>query len=163
MKPYGIHETAVVGSPPEHRDWQFGDRMFYPEIHETARVNAFCTIDAGLHKPTRIGPRTFCMARIHVGHDAQIGADCELAPGTVIGGHAVLEDGVRCGIGVLVLPFKHVGAGARLGAGAVVTKDVPAGEVWCGNPARKLVKKATGVFLTECEERGWDEYAEAFA
>lgn len=138
MRPTGIHERAVIGSPPEHREWQCGDVMRYPEISETARVNAYCTIDSGLKEPTRIGPRTFCMAHVHVGHDAQIGADCELAPGTVIGGHAVLEDGVRCGIGVLVLPFKRIGRGARLGAGAVVTKDVPAGEVWVGNPARKL-------------------------
>jgi acetyltransferase-like isoleucine patch superfamily enzyme len=78
------------------------------------------------------------MKTCHVGHDAQIGADCELAPGTVIGGHAVLEDGVRCGIGVLVLPGKRVGRGARLGAGAVITKDVPPNETWVGNPARKL-------------------------
>lgn len=78
------------------------------------------------------------MTKTHVGHDAQIGNAVELAPGTIIGGHAILEDGVRCGIGVLVKPGIRVGAGARLGAGAVVVKDVPAGEVWIGNPARKL-------------------------
>lgn len=138
MRPTGWHWTAVVGEPPESRTWSLGDETHFPEIDPSARLNAFVTVDAGLHEPTRIGARTFCMTKTHVGHDAQVGADCELAPGTVIGGHAVLEDGVRCGIGVLVRPFIRVGAGARLGAGAVVVKDVPAGEVWCGNPARKL-------------------------
>lgn len=137
-RPTGIHDTAVIGEPPEHREWMEGDNYFLPVIHPTARVNALSTIDSGLHSPTRVGVRSFVMARCHIGHDAQIGADCELAPGTVIGGHAILEDGVRCGIGVLVKPGVRVGAGARLGAGAVVVKDVPAGEVWCGNPARKL-------------------------
>jgi acetyltransferase-like isoleucine patch superfamily enzyme len=100
------------------------------------------------------------MKRVHVGHDAQIGADCELAPGTVIGGHAVLEDGVRCGIGALILPRKRVGAGARIGAGAVVTKDVPPGETWVGNPARPLGSAAPAPALDPYEEWGawWDEH-----
>jgi UDP-N-acetylglucosamine acyltransferase len=133
-----IHDTAVIGSPPEHRDWKLGDPVLKPEIHPTAKINAFATVDGGLHQPTRVGARSFLMAHTHVGHDAQIGADVELAPGTVIGGHAVLEDGVRAGIGVMVRPFIRVGKGARLGAGAVVVKDVPAGEVWAGNPAKLL-------------------------
>lgn len=133
-----IHPTAIIGDPPEHREWKPGDKTYQPEIDPTARINSYVTVDAGLHAPTKVGARTFLMTKTHVGHDAQIGADCELAPGTVIGGHAVLEDGVRCGVGVLVRPFIHVGKGARLGAGAVVVKDVPAGEVWIGNPARRL-------------------------
>jgi acetyltransferase-like isoleucine patch superfamily enzyme len=42
------------------------------------------------------------------------------------------------GVGVLVRPYITIGDGARLGAGAVVITDVPAGEVWAGNPARPL-------------------------
>ena len=136
----GVHPTAVIGDPPEHRDWRPGVPTFAPEIDPTARINSFVTVDAGLKAPTRVGARTFLMTKTHVGHDAVIGDDCELAPGTVIGGHAVLGNRVRCGIGVLVRPFITVGDGARLGAGAVVVKDVPAGEVWVGNPARKLEK-----------------------
>lgn len=133
-----IDERALIGAPPEHREWPAERWGMRPEIADSARVSAFCTVDAGIKQPTRIGERTWLMKTVHVGHDAQIGDDCELAPGTVIGGHVVLEDRVRCGIGVLVLPFKRIGAGARLGAGAVVTKDVPAGETWVGNPAHRL-------------------------
>jgi acyl-[acyl carrier protein]--UDP-N-acetylglucosamine O-acyltransferase len=156
LKPRGVHVTAVIGSPPEHRDWQHGDQVHTPDIHHSARVNAFVTVDGGLKSRTRVGALTFVMAHCHIGHDAQIGDGCELAPGTVIGGHAVLEDGVRCGIGVLVRPFVRVGAGARLGAGAVVVKDVPAGEVWVGNPARKLA--ADDWAGRERERDGWDEW-----
>ena len=136
-----IHETALIGQPPEHRDHRWNTPGIPPEIARTATIEAFCTVDAGIHEPTRIGERSWLLKHVHVGHDAQIGADCELAVGTVIAGHAILEDGVRCGINVSVRPFVRVGKGARLGAGAVVVKDVPAGEVWVGNPARKLEKK----------------------
>lgn len=156
-----VHPTAVIGGPPEHRDWFPGDSRYVPVIAKSARVNAFVTVDAGLHEPTRIGERVFLMAHVHVGHDAQIGADCELAPGTVIGGHAILEDGVHCGIGVLVKPFVRVGEGARLGMGAVVTRDVPAGEVWVGNPARRLVRKPETEGLSAFELEGWEQIAEA--
>jgi acyl-[acyl carrier protein]--UDP-N-acetylglucosamine O-acyltransferase len=131
-------QTAVVGHPPEHRDWKPGDPMFAPQIAASARLEAFVTVDAGMHEPTRVGERSWLMKHTHQGHDAQIGADCELAPGAVVCGHAVLEDGVRVGVNASILPFVRVGKGARIGAGAVVTRDVPAGEVWAGNPARNL-------------------------
>lgn len=152
------HTTAVIGSPPEHRGWHPGDEMFFPFIAETAQLNAFSTVDAGVEQPTRIGDEAWLLAHAHVGHDAQIGARCELAPGTVIGGYAVLEEDVHCGIGVLVLPRRHIGRGARLGAGAVVTKDVPAGAVYVGNPAKQLAK-AISEFMTPSEEEGWEELA----
>lgn len=133
-----IHPTAIIGDPPEHRDCPPIPHQLVPEIAPSARINSFVTVDAGINEPTRVGARSFLMTKTHVGHDAQIGNDVELAPGTIIGGHAILEDGVRCGVGVLVKPGVRIGEGACLGAGAVVVKDVPAGEVWCGNPARKL-------------------------
>lgn len=150
-----IHETAIIGSPPQHRNHRWTNPGIQPEIADTATLEAFVSVDAGIEMPTRIGERSWLLKNVHVGHDAQIGDDCELAVGTVIAGHAVLEDGVRCGINVSVRPFVRVGKGARLGAGAVVVKDVPPGEVWVGNPAKKLRSGATGEVLTECEEEGW--------
>lgn len=44
--------------------------------------------------------------------------------------------GATIGAGCVVLPGITIGEGAFVAAGSVVTKDVPAGELWLGNPAR---------------------------
>ena len=49
-----------------------------------------------------------------------------------------LEDGCDIGVGAILLPGITVGRGAQVGAGAVVTHDVPPRSVVVGNPARLL-------------------------
>lgn len=44
--------------------------------------------------------------------------------------------GATIGAGSTILPGITIGENAFIAAGSVVTKDVPAGEVWLGNPAR---------------------------
>jgi acyl-[acyl carrier protein]--UDP-N-acetylglucosamine O-acyltransferase len=136
-----IHPTAIIGDPPEHRDWKPGDPLYHPQIDETARVFALVTVDSGRRGPTRVGARTWLMKHVYIGHDAVIGADCELAAGTVIAGHVTIGDRVRVGVNACVRPFINVGEGARIGAGAVVVKDVEPGVVVAGNPARPLPPK----------------------
>jgi acyl-[acyl carrier protein]--UDP-N-acetylglucosamine O-acyltransferase len=161
-RPGFIHPTAEIGNPPEHRDWAKQQVEHFPQIHSTAQVNAFVTVDAGYKDPTRIGARSFAMAHCHLGHDCQIGEDVELAPHCSVGGHVEIGNGVRVGQGALFKPFVKVGDGARIGMGAVVVKDVPAGETWVGNPAKKLEKKvATGPVLTDDELEAWERLAEA--
>lgn len=50
----------------------------------------------------------------------------------------IIGNDVWIGSRVIILPGVHIGDGAVIGAGAVVTKDVPPYEVWGGNPARFL-------------------------
>ncbi|MEI6338922.1 MAG: acyltransferase [Verrucomicrobiota bacterium] len=49
---------------------------------------------------------------------------------TRVGKHASI------GANATILPGVSIGEGAMIGAGSVVTRDVPAGELWLGNPAR---------------------------
>lgn len=134
----GRDQSAIIGHAPEHRDWTPDDMTFPPIIGEAARIEAFVTVDAGMRGYTKVGARTWLMKHVHVGHDAVIGEDCEVAPGAVICGHAVIGDRVRIGVNASILPGVRVGARARIGAGAVVTRNVPSGEIWAGNPARRL-------------------------
>ena len=50
----------------------------------------------------------------------------------------VVEDGARIGAGVTVVCGVTIGQNALVGSGAVVTKNIPAGETWAGVPARRL-------------------------
>ena len=52
----------------------------------------------------------------------------------------VIKKGAVIGTGSTVLPGLTIGENAMVGAGSVVTKNIPAGEVWFGNPAQ-FVKK----------------------
>lgn len=154
-RPSGIHPLASVGGAPESRGLSIGDAYYMPVIHPTVLVHAFCTIDGGLEQPTRIGANSFLMARVHVGHDCQIGSDCEFGAGVVLCGHVQIGNGARLGGNTWVKPRVKIGELAVIGGGSVVVKDVPAGETWVGNPARRLVKgNSEPLVLEPCSECG---------
>ena len=46
--------------------------------------------------------------------------------------------GGRIGAGATILPGKVIGPDAMLAAGSVLTHDIPAHELWAGNPARYM-------------------------
>ncbi len=131
----GIDQTAVIGHPPEYRDWTPEDPMYEPKLGVRVRIEAFVSVDAGVEVPTEIGDRTWLMKHVHVGHDARVGMDCELSPGVVVGGYCNIGHRVKIGVNACLRPHINVGRDAVIGAGAVVVKDVPPGEVWAGNPA----------------------------
>jgi maltose O-acetyltransferase len=103
-----------------------------------------------------VGPRTFAnwglvaadVARIEIGADVQIGPNVQLLTPT----HPVepeprrakweaaepitIGDNVWLGGGVIVCPGVTIGADTVVGAGAVVVRDLPAGVLAVGNPAR---------------------------
>lgn len=48
----------------------------------------------------------------------------------------VVRRGASIGVGSTILCGIEIGENAMIGAGSVVTKDIPAGELWMGNPAK---------------------------
>ncbi len=73
-----------------------------------------------------IGPNvTFCNDR----HPKSRNKDWVLEP-------VIIEDGASIGANSTILPGVTIGANAMIGAGSVVTRDVPAGVLVFGNPAK---------------------------
>ncbi len=61
----------------------------------------------------------------------------------------VIEDGAWIGIGAIVLKGVRIGDRARIGAGAVVTADVPPGATIAGNPGRLLAPRGLGMTVLD--------------
>lgn len=117
--------------------------------------------DASLSGPVEVGPGSILLAGVIATADVRIGAHVVVMPGVVFTHDDVVEDGVTItagvrlaggvqvgagaylGSGALVREHVRIGAGAIVGMGAVVLDDVPAGEIWVGNPARLLRSVAT--------------------
>ncbi|MFP5425766.1 MAG: serine O-acetyltransferase [Gammaproteobacteria bacterium] len=112
----------------------FGRWMTGIEIHPGATIGRRFFIDHGMG--------------IVIGETAEIGDDVTLYQGVTLGGtswnkgkrHPTLENGVVVGAGAKVLGPFTVGAGAKIGSNAVVTKEVPPGATAVGIPGRIIVK-----------------------
>ncbi|WP_168929805.1 serine acetyltransferase [Nocardioides sp. GY 10127] len=101
-----------------------------------------------------VGPRLrlFHPHTVVVNPGVVIGADCVLRHGTTLGnvveadgrerGNPVIGDRVELGATCAVLGPVHVGDDARVGALAVVTRDVAPGQVVVGAPARPVARPA---------------------
>lgn len=113
-------------------------------------------VDYGEH--IHIGARTFVnynltaldVASITIGEDCQIGPNVQLLTPThpvaaqprrdkIEGARPItIGDNVWLGGGVIVCPGVTIGSDSVIGAGSVVTRDIPAGVVAVGNPARVI-------------------------
>lgn len=108
-----------------------------------------------IHPGAKIGKNLFIDHGVGVviGETADIGDNVTIYHGVTLGGtdpangiagkrHPTISDNAILGSGSQILGPVIVGEGARIGANAVVTKDVPAGAVMIGIPARSTLLDA---------------------
>ncbi len=70
--------------------------------------------------------------------------------------HILIDSDVWIGQNVIILPsVKHIGTGAIIAAGAIVTKDIPPYEIWGGVPARFIKKRFTDSISKELLASEW--------
>ena len=123
---------------------------------------------SNIHPDAKIGEDCKLHSHLWIGADVVIGDNCKIEAFAFIPDGVTLEDNVflgprvtftndkyppsgkwaktlvkRCayiGAGAIILPGLIIGENAKIGAGSVVTKDVPDEETWIGNPAKVLTK-----------------------
>ena len=79
-------------------------------------------------------------ALVHIGHDARIKKNVEIAAGAIIGGFDVIGEGTFIGINACIRNRITMGTGSMIGMGATVVKGVDSKQTVVGNPARPMVK-----------------------
>jgi acetyltransferase-like isoleucine patch superfamily enzyme len=127
------------------RVWNFVN-MYECEVGRDSMIGTFVEIQAGV----RIGDRTRVQSHTFICELVTIGSDCFIGHGVMFINdteppqvdrekwkETVIEDHVSIGSNATILPVR-IGKGAMIGAGAVVTRDVPANAVVAGVPARVL-------------------------
>ncbi len=138
----GLH--AIWAHRVAHRLWNWRLRLLARWLSQFAR---FIT-GVEIHPGATIGPRFFIDhgMGVVIGETAEIGADVTLYHQVTLGGvslehgkrHPTLEDGVVVGTGAKVLGAITIGKNSRIGANAVVVKDVEPNSVVIGIPGKPI-------------------------
>jgi sugar O-acyltransferase (sialic acid O-acetyltransferase NeuD family) len=119
--PVIVHPSAIV----DYDSAKLGEGTF---------VGARCVSTVNLE----LKPFALCNFGTTLGHETRIGRGSVVNPGANISGGVVVEDEVLIGTGAQILQYLRVGSGATVGAGAVVTRDIPKKTTVVGIPAREM-------------------------
>lgn len=128
-------------------------KIWHPEtcvISESSDIGDDVVIHPGsiIYDEVKIGNRCHIEAQVFIPNGIEIGDDNFIAPGVKFANDSrppshgkywkktILKNNVVIGIGSIILPGVTIGENAMIGAGSLVTKNVPPNEVWFGSPAK---------------------------
>jgi serine O-acetyltransferase len=144
----GVH--AIWGHRVSHWLWKRGARLAARTLGELTRI--FTGVD--IHPGASLGPGLFIdhATGVVIGETAEVGHDVTLYHGVTLGGsgsdtgkrHPTVGDRVIVGAGAKILGAIKIGDGSRIGANAVVVKEVPSGSVVVGVPGQVISRAGRG-------------------
>ncbi|NPV91610.1 MAG: acetyltransferase [Firmicutes bacterium] len=113
-------------------------------IHPDARINKHFELGSGcvicgssfISVNTRIGNHVSINPGCSIGHDTAIGDYSSLYWDVTLSGNVSVGEGCEIGSKAVVIPKRTIGGWSVIGAGAVVTNDIPANCTAVGIPAR---------------------------
>jgi UDP-N-acetylglucosamine acyltransferase len=121
-----IFQFASIGAAPQDLKYHGEDSELL--IGDDNRIREFTTVQPGTEgggMVTRVGSGNLLMNYAHVAHDCLVGDRNVLANGTQLGGHVTIEHGVVIGALSGIHQFARLGESAIVGAGSMVSQDVP--------------------------------------
>ena len=119
-----IYPTAKIGN---------GTKLgSYTEIGNNVKIGKGCVISSYVFIPegVEIEDDVFIGPKVCFTNDKH--------PPSKNWSKTIIKKGARIGANVTILPGIKIGSNSLIGAGSVVTKSVPYGEVWVGCPAHQL-------------------------
>ncbi|HOY12077.1 MAG TPA: DapH/DapD/GlmU-related protein [Saprospiraceae bacterium] len=124
------------------------DHLLEPLIYPNVILASTCEIGFGvriennvsINPFAKIGNLAFINRAVTVGHHTNIGNFTNINPGAHITGSCDIGAGVTIGAGAIVNDGISIGEGSIIGSGSVVTRNIPAGVVAFGCPA-KIIKE----------------------
>jgi len=165
-----IHRTASVrastfgrfcevGARTKVAESSFGDYSYVVNDSDIiyTTVGKFCSIAAH----TRINPGNHPLERVALSHFTYRSSSYDMGQDDAAffdwrrSFRCVMGNDVWIGHGAIVLPGVKLGNGAAVGAGTVVTKDVPAFAIVVGNPGKILRYRFSPETIEKLERIAW--------
>lgn len=141
-----ICETAKLGNdgfgfePDENGELVFFPHFMGVKIGNNVRIGSYVCIDRGNLKDTTIEDGVKIDNLVHIAHNVRIRKNTMVVAGTVVCGSVDIGENCFIGANSVIRQHLKIGNNVTIGMGSVVTKDIPDGETWVGNPAKKLEK-----------------------
>ena len=146
----GVHAVIAIGNPRARRQvtiaLELGGIRFAALVHPSVALTGEIEVGVGtiisagavLTTDVRIGKHVIINVHASIMHDTVLEDFATIAPGVTVAGHATIEYGAELGVNSSIIPQRRVGRGAVIGAGAVVTEDIPPNTVAVGVPAEVI-------------------------
>lgn len=139
-----IHAGAIIGSEAHNFvEDENGNKIKFPHLGKTiignhVIIGAQSVISRGVLSDTIIGDNSKIAQLVVIGANNVIHENCAIRANAMTSGSVTINKNSIIAPSVTIRNQKTIGENCFIGMGAVVTKDVPNGETWIGNPARKL-------------------------